>query len=106
MRRILGEIPFYSRLCRLLLRRVRRLKGVVVSLDSMPLHANAGCKPLELLLAAAGRVIGEKRRFMDINSPPLEMFAQTFWLAMRRILGEIPFYSRLCRLFLRRVRRL
>src|SRR5713226_2058797 len=60
---------------------------------------------------AAGRVRREKIGFMDVNSTPLAMLAQTFRRAKRRkrrrILTDrkILFYSRLCTRFLRRVRR-
>jgi hypothetical protein len=53
----------------------RRLKRIVVILDGMPLHAR--WKPLELLLAA-GSVMREEKRFMDIKSALLEMLVQTF----------------------------
>src|SRR5713226_6175007 len=60
---------------------------------------------------AAGRVMREKIRFMDVDSTRLGMLAQTFRRPRRkrhRILtdGKILFYSRLCTRFLRRVRRL
>jgi hypothetical protein len=54
----------------------------------------------------------EKIGFMDVNSTPLAMLAQTFRRAKRRKRRRnltdrnILFYSRLCTRFLRRVRRL
>jgi len=61
---------------------------------------------------AAGRVMREKIGFMDVNSTPLGMLAQTFRRPKRRKRRRIPtdrkilFYSRLCTRFLRRIRRL
>jgi hypothetical protein len=78
----------------------------MVILDSILLHANAISKLVELVLAAVGGVMGEKKRFMEINGALLEMLAQTFGREKCRIFtdSETPFYSRLCRCFLGRLK--